>query len=137
MRRFFVFSLLSLALASPAFAASPIKPIEFGKEGEISRQPDCANLINRSSVTMNGTIALMPQTLPDGKIQQYMDNFKLAPNESREICASGPFYAGRRLELTIRSLIPLFSCKTSLAGDIHLDMSEDYEGVKQYSATCR
>lgn len=135
MRHLLLFPAL-LFLSLPVSAASPLPPVGGGKDGEVTRQPICANLINRSVVNIQGSIALMPQVLPDGTPQQYSDIFKLSPNEKKEICASGPFYEGRRIELTIRTLIPLFSCKTSLQRDIYLDMTEDYDGVKKYSATC-
>ena len=133
MKFAFALALLYLAAYSPAFAASAIGA---GQEGEITKQPICSKVTNRSTVNIQGTIALAPQTLPDGTPQQFSDNFKLAPNEQKDVCASGPFYEGRRIELTIRTLIPLFSCKTALGREIFLDMGEGDDGTKRYSATC-
>lgn len=135
MKRFLPLFGFCLFLALPV-AAQPQFPSSLGKAGEITRQPICSKITNRSSVSIQGTISLMPQTLANGDLHQFSDNFKLAPKEQREVCASGPFYEGRRLELTIRTLIPLFSCKTSLGKEIFLDMGEGEDGVKRYSATC-
>ncbi len=126
MRSLILVSSLVFLSAVPADAAAPQRPsVTGGAAGEITSAPVCADLINRSTVTIQGTLSLMPQTLPDGTLQHYSDNFKLSPNEKKEVCATGPFYEGRRLELTIRTLMPLFSCKTSLERDIYLDMIED------------
>lgn len=105
--------------------------------GEVTRQPICSKLTNRSTVTIQGTITLAAQKLANGETHQFSENFKLSPNETQDVCASGPFYAGRRIDLTIRTLIPLFSCKTALGQEIFLDMKEVDGGLKQYSATCR
>lgn len=80
---------------------------------------------------------LAPQTLKDGSLQQFSDTFKLKPKESTQICASGPFYEGRRIDLTIRTLIPLFNCKAALGEEIFLDMKQNDDMTKTYSATCR
>jgi len=119
-------------IATPASAQTPL----LGRDGEITPYPICSHLINRSTVTMYGSLETMPQDI-DGKSVHQDSNFKLAPGEKREFCASGPFYAGQKLELTIRTLIPMFSCKTGIAKDIYLDMQEDDDGTKTYSATCQ
>lgn len=126
-----LFFILALCIATPV--AAQVGP---GEQGEITKAPICSKIINRSSVNIQGTIALAPQTLPDGSPQQFSDNFKISPGEFREVCASGPFYEGRRIDLTIRTLIPLFNCKTMLGQEIFLDM-EEKDGIKRYSATCR
>lgn len=128
----FLILLVALVTATPAMAQ-----IGAGEQGEITKTPICSKLTNRSTVSIQGTIALAPQTLPSGEPQQFSDNFKLAPGESREICASGPFYEGRRIDLSIRTLIPLFNCKAALGEEIFLDMEEQPDTTKKYSATCR
>jgi hypothetical protein len=130
MRYFLI--LIALLFSAPAFAQNAVP----GQHGEITKQPICSKLTNRSTVNIQGSISLATQILPNGDPQQFSDNFKLAPKEQREVCASGPFYEGRRIELTIRTLIPLFSCKTALGKEIFLDMGEDADGTKRYSATC-
>lgn len=136
MKRFLLSAcLLSYVFSVPALAQAPL-PAVASKAGEVTSRPFCGMLVNRSSVSMRGTVATMAQTLPDGTQARHTINYKLAPGEKKQICASGPFYEGRKLELTIRSLIPLFSCMTRMEGDVYLDMKEDSEGVKRYSATC-
>ncbi len=126
---------LLMVISLPALA-QPQLPDSMGKAGETTPNPICSKLTNRSTVSIQGTLATMTRTLPNGDLQQFSDNFKLLPNEQRDICAAGPFYEGRRIELTIRTLFPLFSCKTQLGKEIFLDMEEDADGIKHYSATC-
>lgn len=123
-----------LVVTMPAFAQAPARKAM--PEGEVTAQPICSNLTNRSTVTIQGTITLAPQVLKNGETHQFSDNFKLSPNQTREVCASGPFYEGRRIDLTIRTLFPLFSCKTALGQEIFLDMKQE-AATKKYSATCR
>lgn len=127
-------------LTIPALAQSPSARFTAGAQmpdGEVTRQPICSKLTNRSSVTIQGTITLAPQRLENGDVHQFSDNFKLSPGQRQDLCASGPFYEGRRIDLTIRTLFPLFSCKAALGQEIFLDMEEGPGGTKKYSATCR
>lgn len=129
--KFLSLPLALLLLSMPAHAFGP-EP-----EGEVTAQAICSNLINRSSVTIQGSFETAKQTLADGTRASHVSNFKLSPNEEKKICAAGPFYEGRRINLTIRTLFPLFSCKTRIDQDIFLDMKEIAYGQKEYSATCR
>lgn len=129
IRAVFIFLLFS---AVPAFAQVPSRQAA----GEIISQPICTYVINRSDQTIMGTIATKSQTLADGTVAAHADNFKLAAGDRRQFCAAGPFFEGRRLELTIRTLIPLFSCYTKIDRDIYLDATPDAAGFKKLSATC-
>jgi hypothetical protein len=46
--------------------------------------------------------------------------FDLQDGETVEICSTGPFYPGYKIELTIKTIMPLFTCKTRLSGEIVL-----------------
>ena len=72
-----------------------------------------------------------------GKIERHEANFSLNEGESVEICSTGPFYEGYKVDLTIRTLIPLFSCKTRLSGEIVLRRKEDENGNKLLYADCK
>ncbi len=54
-----------------------------------------------------------------------------------EFCSSGPFYPGRQLELTLRTLIPTFSCKTNIEmGEIIIQGQLKEDGTTKTWATC-
>lgn len=123
---------LSLLLAVPAHAQVPSRE----PAGEITARPMCGKLVNRSEQTIMGTIATKSQRLPSGDMAAHRENFKLLSGEERELCTTGPFFEGRRLELTLRTLIPLFSCYTKIDRSIYLDAKPDETGFKKLSATC-
>lgn len=131
MRMFFL--LLTLLTCSfPAMAQ--YNPNE-GREGEILSSPICSKIVNRSKQTMIGTLSTAPQST-DGQTMTNSQNFRLEAGEKLDFCAAGPFYKGRRLHLVLRTLIPLFDCKTKIDHEIYLDAKEDKYGFKKLSATC-
>ena len=107
-----------------------------GRQGEITRTPVCGYLINASDHTILGSIATMEAETPAGEVSRFQDNFRLAAGEKIPVCSSGPFYQGRRLELTIRTLIPLFECYTRFDRDILLRADRDENGILKLSADC-
>lgn len=106
-----------------------------GKEGEILAKPLCTWLTNRSDQTIMGFIATAAQPVASGDIVKHRENFRLDAGQRQRICAAGPFYEGQRLELTIRTIIPLFTCKTKLDREIFLDAKPAPEFTK-LTATC-
>lgn len=133
MKTILLFALFCVGFLPLGAFAQPMT----GKAGEITMRPICGAIINRSTVNIQGTISTMKQTLPDGSMEAHTENFKLRPTEKKDVCAQGPFFEGQRLELTIRTLFPLFSCYTQINGNVFLDMKEGADGFKHYSATCR
>lgn len=130
---------LVLLPVSAAFAQSgpPLRaPSGTGAQGEIVTRPICSWLTNRSDQTILGTITTAPQKLPDGTVARHRDNFRLAAGERRQICAAGPFFEGQRLDLTLKTLLPLFNCKTKIDREIFLDAKVQPGGFRKLSATC-
>lgn len=108
-----------------------------GRTGEIIARPICSALVNRSDQAILGTLSTAGQRVPSGDVIKHRDNFRLEPGDRKEFCSTGPFYEGQRLEIVLRTIIPLFDCKTRIdRGDIYLDARPDQYGVKKLSATC-
>lgn len=107
-----------------------------GKEGEITSAPLCTQLINRSKQEIMGTISTAPQALNSGDVAPMRENFKLSPDEKKDVCTTGPFLAGRKINLILRTIIPLFECETALTGPIYLDVVTTDSGFRTLSATC-
>ena len=95
----------------------------------ISAQPVCFNVVNTADFSINGFLRSDFYTRPDGYKARHSSNFKLKAAGTRdndgyaadraEFCSTGPFFTGQKLEFTVRTLIPLFSCKTAIdQGDI-------------------
>jgi hypothetical protein len=56
--------------------------------------------------------------------------------DSAEFCTFGPFYPERKLELVLRTLVPIFSCKTRVdQGEIVIKgfRKEDQPGTNTYA----
>lgn len=135
MIRFLPF-LLILLFPLAASAQIDLPSPNAGKEGEIISQPICSALVNRSDQTILGTLSTAGQQIETGEIIRHQDNFRLAAGERKEFCATGPFYEGQRLEVVLRTLLPLFDCKTKINHEIFLDALPNQYGFKKLSATC-
>ncbi len=71
-----------------------------------------------------------------GNLDRHEANFNLQDGENVEICSTGPFFDGYKVELTIRTIMPLFSCMTRLSGEIVLRRKEE-NGIKMLYADCK
>lgn len=132
-RAFFIVLLVTLC---DTYAAQAQINVQEGKEGEVVANPICGMLTNRSDQTIMGTISTASQKIATGDDVKHRSNFRLSAGEKKEFCTTGPFYEGRRLELVLRTIIPLFSCKTKLGQEIFLDVQSQEGGFRKLSATC-
>jgi len=117
-------------------AASAQTSVRPQQAGEITSKALCTYITNRSDQTIMGTIETMDQRIASGDMVSHSDNFKLEAGKRRHFCASGPFFEGQRLKLILRTIIPLFECKTKIDKEIFLDATLDANGIKKLSATC-
>ena len=102
------------------FVTSPAQALDL-----ITPTPQCATIKNDSDGTMIGSVRTEYGTARDGSKQRHEKNFRLPPGESTEACSTGPFYKGYQVELILKTLIPMFNCKTRLAGTIYLRAERD------------
>ncbi len=105
--------------------------------GEITPFRECATLRNMSDQSMMGVIRTAPFKTTTGSVQRHEGAFRLEPDETAEVCSTGPFYEGYKVELIIRTIIPLFTCKTRLSGDIYLRKTETKDGITKLYAECK
>ncbi len=122
--------------ALPAFAQPALPTVTEGMEGEVIAKPICTYMTNRSDQAILGTIELASQTLPSGETITHSENFRLKAGDKRQVCAAGPFYEGRRIRLVLRTVMPLFECKTKLNHEIFLDATPQPGSYRKLSATC-
>ncbi|MCB1558575.1 MAG: hypothetical protein KDJ50_06600 [Alphaproteobacteria bacterium] len=111
-------------------------PIET-KAGDVTPFDECANLRNMSNQTIMGVVRTAPFKSTVGEVERHEGSFRLEPDEIATICSQGPFYDGYRVELIIRTIIPLFTCKTRLSGDIYLRKTETEDGITKLYADCK
>ena len=84
---------------------------------------ECATLRNAANQQVTGVIKTDAYKF-QGQIRRHEKNFVLQDGETVEVCSTGPFYPGYKVELTIRTIMPLFTCKTRLSGEIVLRRKE-------------
>ncbi len=133
MPRFIFVALTIACLGLPAAAFAQQSPPDL-----FSDTPVCSKLVNASGFTIYGDIQTMKvEKWGSDEIIHYKSNFRLGKDESTQICSKGPFFEGQRLLLKLRSLMPLFECKTRLGQPITINATPKKEGVGyDWSATC-
>lgn len=114
----------------------PAPPADGGPDGEVVTDPVCFNIVNRAPFTVFGTLVSNVYTAEDGSKAKHRSNFRLEEGQTAPFCTYGPFYAGRKLELVLRTLIPVFSCKTGLYKDIEISGRRKPEGGTEVWAAC-
>lgn len=115
---------------------------------EITPQPLCFTVRNTAEFKVYGSFVTDYYTTPTGTRARHRSNFRLDEagakdpekgfaTDAAEFCSYGPFYEGRKLELVLRTLIPVFSCKTSVeAGEIVIRGERKPEGGVKMWAEC-
>lgn len=102
----------------------PASAQELAREPDIVKDPICFLVRNSADFTMYGNFGTDYYTDPAGTLARHRSNFRLEaagsineegyPTDRAEFCSYGPFYPGRKLNLQIRTLFPVFSCKTRI-----------------------
>lgn len=115
---------------------------------EIVQEPICFIVRNEAPYKIYGNFVTDYYTTPEGDQARHRSNFRLDeagakdpekgfPLDVAEFCSYGPFYEGRQLELVIRTLVPIFSCKTSVEkGEIVIKGERLPEGGTKTWAEC-
>ncbi len=105
--------------------------------GEVTPFEECATLRNMSDQSIMGVVRTAPFKTTTGDPKRHEATFRLEADETAQICSKGPFYEGYKVELMIRTIIPLFTCKTRLSGDIMLRKKQNDDGTTKLYADCK
>lgn len=115
---------------------------------EITTSPICFILRNDAPYKVYGELSTNYFTNEEGQRRRHTGSFRLEaagsthpekgyPNDRAEFCSSGPFYDGRQLELTIKALFPIFSCKTNIEqGEVLIKGIRYEDGSSKTWAEC-
>ncbi len=116
----FLFLLSAVVLFTlPAAAQSVDDPVD------IVQEPICFKVRNEAPYKVYGNFVTNYYTAEDGTVARHRSNFRLdepgsidettkEPTDTAEFCSYGPFLPGKKLELVLRTLVPIFSCKTKI-----------------------
>lgn len=125
MKYSLVFLLFFLLLPAPVQAADLISP-----------RPYCGTFRNDTPNYILGSVRTAYGTSKTGEKGRHESSFRLESGEKKEVCATGPFYPGYQVEFVIKTMIPVFSCKTALKGTIVITSKHDKNDFNKYYATC-
>lgn len=115
---------------------------------DIVSEPLCFQVRNEAEYKVYGNFVTDYYTTPDGTRARHRSNFRLDeagskdpekgfPTDRAEFCSYGPFLEGRKLEMVLRTLVPIFSCKTRIdQGEIVIKGRRKPEGGAETWAEC-
>src|SRR5688500_3789306 len=97
----------------------------------------CFTIWNKDPYTVTGSVNTNYYEAADGTRARANRNFRLTPGKKAQICSYGPFYPGERLELVLRTLVPIFSCYTVAQGEILIQGQFKPEGGTKTWVECQ
>jgi hypothetical protein len=125
--RLFIVSLFLLSCSySPAVLAEPL----------LSEKPLCSIMHNDSERTVFIAVRTNYFIAPNGEKNRHEASLRLEPMQKQQVCAQGPFYDDYRVEIILRTIIPLFDCKTKLGDDLRITQTKQKDNVVTLSMNC-
>ena len=112
-----------LLLVAPDAQAAP----------QYSTERHCGTLVNDTDRSVSGSITTNYDENDKGEKFRHQANFTLKPKETWPFCTTGPYYDGEKVQLDLRSLIPLFTCLTKAEGEILIRTRTENDAVKPYA----
>ena len=144
--KYFLLALSMILMASPLQAqpsgGSPWAPpfpgmnVPMTTEGEVDTRPTCFRIVNQAPYTVIGSLYTNFYVNKDRQRARHTSNFRLEKDQSQPFCTYGPFYEGRKLELVLRTVVPIFNCKTMVDADIYLKGQVNDDGTTKTWAIC-
>lgn len=133
------FFLLTAVFALPAAAQNEGK--------DIVKEPLCFVLKNEAPYKVYGNFITDYFSSESGEQMRHRSNFRLEeagakdaggqPADKAEFCSYGPFLPDRKLELILRTLVPIFDCQTKIdQGPIVIKGYRKPEGGTETWAEC-
>ena len=104
---------------------------------EVTPFKECASIRNDVGYTVMGVVRTAGFRTPNGQVQFHEGPFVLEDGENVVVCSTGPFYPGYKVELTLRTIMPIFTCETRLSGDIAIRKRETEDGITELYADCK
>ena len=105
--------------------------------GDVLKDPVCFKIGSDAPYTVYGTVVTNYYMDSRGIKARHRSNFHLKQNEETEFCTYGPFYEGQTLDLVLRTLIPVFTCRTKIDEKIMIHGALNADGTTKSWADCR
>ncbi len=81
---------------------------------EYLEQPICFTVKNNAPYSVYGDVATAPDKAEDGSQITHEATFSLKEGESVPMCTKGPVFPGNKVRVTLRTLIPVFECLSTI-----------------------
>lgn len=116
---------------------TPVLPPDLPKlGGQILPKAACFKISSDAPFPLYGSFMTNRYVTPQSGEAQHRFNFRLATGQTQQICTEGPFFEGQQLDLTLRALVPMFSCRTAIYGTINMHGRKKPDGSNEMWADC-
>lgn len=127
------------------FSDSVVPPVS---QAQPPSAEGCFIVRNVMESSIYGQIATEQFTRPDGIVTRHRSTFKLHAKDARdpktndpldiaEFCTTGPFFEGGKIQLELKTLMPIFTCLTRIdQGEIVVRNMRDADGNNKIFAGC-
>lgn len=122
--------------ASPWAAPFPGANVPMTTEGEVDTKPTCFRVINQAPYTVMGSLQTNFYVDAERRKARHISNFRLEKGQSQPFCTYGPYYEGRKLSLVLRTVLPIFSCRTMVDADIYIKGQVNDDDTTKTWAVC-
>lgn len=126
MVRFSALAVLLLFAVTPAAQAQ-----------EITKQPLCFELENQTGFRIYTSVESSQVANDTESASYHRNNIYLQDKEVRQICSRGPFFSGRSLKVSVRTVFPIFQCYFPAQGRMTIKAARDADNEMIYSANCQ
>lgn len=135
-----LFSIFMTFLLSSLFFATQVAAYD-AEHPLLSPTPQCADIRNKTNRTVYVGVRTNYFMGKDKSKERHEASLRLDPNEHQQVCATGPFYDDYRVEIILRTIMPLFDCKTKLEGSLTITATDaktdDGDTYTKLSLDCR
>lgn len=116
-------------------------------EGEVLDAPICFMLVNTAPYRVLAEIQTNFYTRADGIRDSHESTMRIQAAGSvndageridqRQICTAGPFFEGRKIRLTLKTIVPIFECKTAIdRGEVIIKGVVNDDNTTETTAEC-
>jgi hypothetical protein len=82
--------------------------------------PTCFEIKNTAPYTVFGEVSTAEDQNDQGQVITHRAVFRLKEGETEPVCSTGPFFERTRLRITLRTIFPIFECKTMVYQDAEI-----------------
>ena len=111
-------------------------PAQVAQAQVFSDQPLCLVVYNSTDREVVGHVETDAFYDVTGKLSWHRQNFRLDVQKEERVCSTGPFFKGYKLRVVIKTIMPLYSCKTDMNRKITISRKIDETGFNTYVMDC-